>query len=111
MANGEDREAAYVLREGLGYAAQVKWREAAGIAIDALACLAARTQSERAARLFGASEQINPYLVTVYYKPLRSARDAAIAYIRATLGEERWSALLDEGRALPFASAVALAME
>jgi predicted ATPase/DNA-binding SARP family transcriptional activator len=103
-ACGEKMVAETLLKENLS--ALGKNKTVVGLTIEGLACLAARTQPERAARLFGSAEQINPYLANQLFPIERAECEAALASVRAALGKERLAFLWAEGRALTFEQAL-----
>ncbi len=108
---GDPAEAASVLLEGIRYFGQTRnWAEMA-LGVDGLARLAASGQPERAARLFGIAEHMNPYLVNILYPLERAGREAAMTQVKQALGEEQMEAGWTEGKTMPLEQAVVYALQ
>jgi ATP/maltotriose-dependent transcriptional regulator MalT len=113
-ARGDDRRAASIFHEALLLWAGVgdRWtivRALAGLA----AIAAAHDQPEQAATLVGAidarADEVGLSLSSSVFMFAGAAHDQAATAARGTLGEERFASLRTAGRALPLATAIALA--
>jgi predicted ATPase/DNA-binding SARP family transcriptional activator/DNA-binding CsgD family transcriptional regulator len=70
----------------------------------------ARGHNERAARLLGAAESMREATGSALPPPIREAHDQNVATIRSALGEETFTALWTQGRAMSFEEAVEFAL-
>ena len=92
------------------------WLKTYGVATDypleSFAVLAAaQNQMERAARLFGAVENLDASIYFEMSAKERAEHDHAIATARAALGEEAFAAAWAEGRMMAMEQAIAFALE
>jgi predicted ATPase/DNA-binding XRE family transcriptional regulator len=107
-ARGDDWGALSAYQEALRLWAGIGERWAIAWAFSGLAALAAaRGQPERAATLVGAVDARLDESGADLWLSDRRLYERAAATARAALGEERFAALRETGRALPFAAAVA----
>ncbi len=111
-AGGDQKEAEASLKEALKAAWRMeRWGYGGAGPLDAQAQLKARQQPERAARLFGAVEHLNWSYAYLLNPEERAGREAALAEVKAALGETRMAALWAEGRAMTSEAAIAYALE
>ncbi len=71
----------------------------------------AQGQAEKAVRLFGAGAALRASIGSVIDPADQPEYESKITSLRAKLGEERFAAVWDEGRALTLEQAVAYALE
>ena len=104
-------EAQQLETEALRLVRDVDDRSGIALCVAALAWAAAELhQEERAARLLGATEAVWRSIPVDPPTPVAALGERYTAAVRADLGEARWYARADEGRALDRQQAVALAL-
>ena len=82
------------------------------ISLDGLAALATKQgEPERAAHLAGAADALRKSISLELVPVDRLFRDRYVAELRATLGDEAFSAVVGQGRMLRMKEAIALALE
>lgn len=83
----------------------------AGFHSEALATLAAtQNKLDRAARLFGAAEEVLPAIRFEMFAAERDRHDQVLAAVRTALGEEAFDAVYEEGKKLTLDEVVAYAL-
>ena len=111
LRTGPPEEAEQLETEALRLAREVDDRSGIALCVTALAWAAAELhQDERAARLLGATDSVWRSIPAAPPAPLAVLGQHYTAAVRAALGEARWSARAEEGRALARPQAVALAL-
>jgi predicted ATPase/DNA-binding CsgD family transcriptional regulator len=97
---GDDCDADSILRAIIRMAARRKgWADAAR-AVEGLARRTVKSNPERAARLFGIAESMNPYLLNLFHAAERADRADALARLRTALGAARLAVLWTEGKTM-----------
>lgn len=110
LQEGDWRRAGTFMREGLQIIIHMRELNWLGFMLDGLAVLSvSEGKLERAARLFGT--RLWRGFAHILSPIERDAREADLAEIKATLGEERFAKLRAEGYALDFLQVLALAQE
>jgi predicted ATPase/DNA-binding SARP family transcriptional activator len=111
-AEGDEKGAEAGLKEALRVAGTITLSlHGSAKAMDLLAQLKARTDPQRSARLFGAVDHHNwayPYFLI---SKERAESEAALAQVKAALGEQRFAELWAEGQAMTSAHAISYALE
>ena len=111
LRTGRSEEAARLETEALRLVRDVDDRSGIALCVAALAWAAAEMhQEERAARLLGATEAVWHSIPADPPAPVAALGERYTAAVRGALGEARWSARAEEGRALDRPQAVALAL-
>jgi predicted ATPase/DNA-binding CsgD family transcriptional regulator len=111
LRNGAPEEAVRMETEALQLMREVDDRSGTALCVVALAWAAAELrQDERAARLLGAAEAVWRSIPAEPPAPVTVLGQEYTAAARDALGERRWAARSDEGRALDRRQAVALAL-
>jgi predicted ATPase/class 3 adenylate cyclase len=109
---GRLQEAGELAREALVLAREMHSPVAVMHLFETVADLArGRGDSEAAARLLGAAEQLRDELGEMPQRPTAEALRRAEAALRAAVGDQRYADLLAEGRAMPVDDAIAFALE
>jgi predicted ATPase/DNA-binding CsgD family transcriptional regulator len=111
LRTGRPEEAARLETEALRLVREVDDRSGIALCVAGLAWAAAEMhQEERAARLLGATEAVWRSVPADPPAPVVALGERYTAAVRGALGEARWSARAEEGRALDRPQAVALAL-
>jgi non-specific serine/threonine protein kinase len=108
---GDPRSGEEHIKEGLRLQRELGHRWGTAANLEGLAWIAAAGgHPDRAAGLLGAADALWDELQIAEPQPLTVHRDACERVARATLGESRFLALYDEGRALGLEETLALAL-
>jgi hypothetical protein len=111
LSQGEWDQARACYGEALRQCQESADKPAIAGCLSGLAAVAAQSQAERAARLFGAAEALRE-AVGFHFTPLDpGGYDRHVAALRAQLDEEAYAAAWAEGRAMPLEQAAAYALE
>jgi len=110
-AQGETARAAVLFGESLDLYCKLGHKHGMATALEGLAGLASSENAERAAWLFGAAEAIRAAIGAPLPPVDRPAHERDVAAIRAQLAEAAFAAAWAEGRAMPLAQVVSLALQ
>jgi predicted ATPase/DNA-binding SARP family transcriptional activator len=101
-----------LLRQALRRLAELEFRDVIGYCFEGLAAVLAFTgEGEPAARLLGAAEALRKNLGVELAPAERETHEETAAAVRASLGEERFSAAWRQGQELALDEAIAYALE
>lgn len=106
VAQGEPQQAETDLHDAVAVADRTGGYAFLPDALEGLAALAADTQPEYAARLFGAADGLRQRHGAVRFAAFQAAYDAALAAAREALGENAFDAARQEGNALSTGEAI-----
>jgi predicted ATPase/Tfp pilus assembly protein PilF len=111
LSQGDAAQAAASYRESLGLCREGDNRPYAVECLEGLARVArVRWQSERAVRLWGATAMFRGVLATPLPAATRYTYEREVATLREQMGNERFSTLLDQGRAMAWDEAISYAL-
>jgi non-specific serine/threonine protein kinase len=100
------------LNESLAVRREIGDQSGSAWCLERLAAVAmAQGLAEKAARLFGAGSALRASIQSVIDPADQPAYESKISSLRRELGQERFTAVWDEGRALALERAVAYALE
>ena len=112
MHEGDWKRATTRLGESLEVRGEIGDKGGSAWCLERLAEIAvAQTQAEKAVRIFGAAAALRESIGSVIDPVDRSEYEDRLATLRAQLGEPRFVAAWNEGRAMPREQAVAYALE
>ncbi|WP_082950511.1 MULTISPECIES: LuxR C-terminal-related transcriptional regulator [unclassified Mycobacterium] len=109
VAQGEPQQAETDLHDAVAVAERTGGHVLLPDALEGLAALAADSNPEHAARLFGAANGMRQRHGSVRFKAFQPAYDAALSTVRETLGQDDFEAAWSAGRALSTAEAIGYA--
>ena len=109
LAQGEPQQAQSDLHDAVAVAERTGGYLRLPDALECLAALAAATNPEHAARLFGAAESMRQRHGEVRFKVFQAAYDAALAVVKEALGQQAFDVAWVEGHALSTDEAIGYA--
>jgi len=104
---GDPRRALPLVQQGVIFSHEMQDLLALLLCFERIALIVNPVQPQRAARLLGAADHIRKTLGNEAGGFYRAVLDGGIAEARAALGEPAFAAAWEEGKALPFADALA----
>ncbi|MGE5071833.1 MAG: tetratricopeptide repeat protein [Anaerolineae bacterium] len=110
LSRGNRADAERYLREGVTAAGKSNLRFFLRFLLDAMGYLAALTDAERAARLFGAAEILRQQLGLGLFPYERDEYASYVELARKQLDEASWRAAWDDGRAMTLEQAIDYAL-
>jgi DNA-binding CsgD family transcriptional regulator len=109
IAQGEPDQAERDAHDALAIAERTRGYLRLPDTLECLAALAAQTNQQHAARLFGAAESIRQRHGEVRFKAFQAVYDASVATVREALGQNGFDIARAEGAALSTEEAIAYA--
>ncbi len=111
QAQSDAAKARDCCRESLLLRQEIADQQGIPFSLETFAALAAETQSERAARLWGAAEALREAFSSLMMPSKRTRYGQQVAQARLSAGDETFAAAWAEGRAMTLEQAIACALE